>query len=717
MRRPRIRNDGASMAAGAVVSKRDAMRVPMRRAHEKAVFLAMAVAVVHATAAQPGPPGGYITAIAVDPKTPSIVYAATSCGLFKTSDGGTLWRAVLAGACPVVWSEASFPAPGPFGPWQLAGVARALALDPSNPSIVYSGRLKSEDAGATWKEILDSWRIPNDLGPSAVAVPTAWAIDPVNPSVVYGGFAAGRGLVKSVDAGATFTSINSGLPVFIPGPDQSRTMGDVVSICVDPANSATLYIAANRGGVFKSGDAGSSWSRAGAGLTSDVVSALVLDRGNPSTLYAAAYGEGGGVFKSIDAGLRWTRAGANFPETDVLSLAIAPSDPATLYAGTASGWIYRSTDAGETWVAINSGLPRTGFTSLATAPDNASVLYAGSYGGGIFRTGDAGRMWTHLADGLAPAYVRGLAVDAQNSRIYAGTSGGGVFRTGVQGEWRAANNGLLNAYIESLAIDPADPRTLYAGTAGGLYKSGNSGESWMRAGAGIPDHYYAQPNGIREVVVDPVDSANLYARTAFTGAYRSTDAGATWHEIDVPHRIGTVRHAAIASLAVDPIHPSTVFAGFDGVYKSTDRGATWSRVDLEIRALALAFDRTGVLYAVGGVGCAGGWAECAEFYRSSDGGRSWTRTTDSYLGIDISSDWKLAIDPGSNTIYCFGASHGVFRSNDGGVTWTAIYEGLPDTMSLALTVDANVPRRIYAGTTAGVYVSHDEGRTWHPKLD
>lgn len=676
----------------------------------------MTIAAVHSAAVQPGPPGGYITAIAVDPKTPSIVYAATSCGLFKSSGGGTLWRALLTGACPFVWAGSAILAPGLLGPWQSAGFARALALDPSNPSIVYSGRFKSEDAGATWKEILDSGGIGNDLGSGSLAAPTAWAVDPANPSVVYVGFAAGRGLVKSVDAGATFAPINSGLPVYFPGSDQSRTMGDVVSICIDPSNPATVYIAASRGGVFKTVDAGSNWLPAGVGLTSDVISTLVLDGENPSTLYAAAYGDGGGVFKSIDAGLRWTRLGAHNPDTDIASLALAPSDPATVYAGTASGWIYRSRDGGETWAAINSGLPRTGFTALAAAPDDASVLYAGSSGGGMFRTSDAGQTWTHLTDGLPPARVRAVAVDAQNSQIYAGTSGGGVFRMRMQGEWMAAYDGLSNAYIESLAIDPVDPATLYAGTAAGLYKSANSAGSWTRVGAGIPGHHYAQPNPIREVAVDPAEPRNLYARTALTGAYRSTDGGATWHEINVPHRIGTVRHAAIASLAIDPIDPSNVFAGFDGVYKSADRGVTWTRLAIEIRALALAFSPAGVLYAVGGVGCPEAWAECAEFYRSSDGGSTWTRTTDGYLAIDISSDWKLSIDPAADIIYCFGASHGVFRSKDGGATWTGIHEGLPDTMSLAIAVDPNVPGRIYAGTTAGVYVSQDEGRTWHPKL-
>jgi photosystem II stability/assembly factor-like uncharacterized protein len=195
--------------------------------------------------------------------------------------------------------------------------------------------------------------------------------------------------------------------------------GHVLALAIDPIAPRTLYAGTHAtypghfaGGVYKSTDAGATWS--GAGLTLSLVYALAIDPNTPTTLYTAT----GYLYKSTDAGATWSDTGLT---TSVSTLAIDPCTPTTLYAG--GDGVFKSTDAGTTW--NDTGLT-TRVSTLAIDPRTPTTLYAG--GDGVFKSTDGGSTWNALNTGLTHTLVSALAIDPMEPRwVYAATEGAGVF--------------------------------------------------------------------------------------------------------------------------------------------------------------------------------------------------------------------------------------------------------------------------------------------------
>jgi photosystem II stability/assembly factor-like uncharacterized protein len=204
---------------------------------------------------------GCISGIAIDPQNPATVYAGSWYGgVYKSGDGGASWTA-----------NAGLPA-GLYGAY-----VQALAMDPQNPETLYAAELfaggggvfKSTDGGASWTG--------TGLQASAVAL----AVDPLNTSTIYA--ATSTTVFQSLDGGANWRDLS---PV---------GSGSVYSVAVNPVNSAVIY-AGTDSGVVMSTDGGARWTViAGSPVRSQV---LVLDAGNPNTLYA---GGSAGLFSALIA--------------------------------------------------------------------------------------------------------------------------------------------------------------------------------------------------------------------------------------------------------------------------------------------------------------------------------------------------------------------------------------------------------------------------------
>jgi photosystem II stability/assembly factor-like uncharacterized protein len=371
-----------------------------------------------------GPDGGTIERLEFDPADSSIVYAASTNGLFRSIDGGQHWDAAAELLGRYVFDVAVTPsdpqkvyASTTFGlyrsvdrglTWQIVHPFASFDVEVSrgNPSIVYSnassGPIRSSDGGVTFSDT--GIGLPESAGISAMAV------DPQNPDVVYVSLLSSDGVYKSVDGGAHCTAANTGL-----------TATFYYSIIVDPSNGGTLYLG-GAGSIYKSTNGAATWS-ALSGAGSVYCYALAIQPGTPSMLIA---GTNLGVLKSTNTGSSWTT-----PKLGSLSaVAIDPIQPANLLVVAYSN-VFRSTDGGGTYALAGSGLTSHFTQSIAIDPQNESTVYTAGPGG-IFKSIDRGQTWTSpSATELFPTgpATQIIAVDPFDSSILYIVSSGSVWRS------------------------------------------------------------------------------------------------------------------------------------------------------------------------------------------------------------------------------------------------------------------------------------------------
>src|SRR5437773_5606025 len=284
--------------------------------------------------------------------------------------------------------------------------------------------------------------------------------------------------------------------------------------------------------------------------------------------------------------------------------------------------------------------------------------------------------------------VLALAIDRSNpATMYAGTPTG-VFKSTNGGEsWSSS---LTNAYVQIVAIAPTMPTTIFAAGRNGIHKSTDGGASWNAVNNGLENQdgqFYATA-----LAIDPTNSNIIYTAGpdidsggTFKAIYKSTDGGGSWSV--TKHSISpyAVHHA----LAIDPTNTNIIYAagsvGNGTVWKSTDNGRIWSIVDVGldtryiVRALAIDPTNPNIIYVgTEGIGV----------YKSSDGGQSWSAFNDG-LQVDPNDEnfWgvsALAIDPGNPGIVLAGATFdGVFKRSNGG-RWSAFNVGLTNLTTNAL---------------------------------
>ena len=297
-----------------------------------------------------GPEGGNITALVINPNTPSTLYVGTySSGVYKSMNSGGTWSAANTGLTDLYVGD--------------------LAIDPTNPRTLYAGTwggvFKSTDGGGNWSAV--------NTGLSSLLI-TTLAIDPKTPRTLYAGtyYCA---MYKSMNGGGNWSFAGKGLVGYA---------GGVMALAIDPKTPSTLYVGLNGTGVYKSTDGGGNWEWANTGLDHDKVRALAINPTHPNTLYAGIF-DPGGVYKSTNGAGNWEAVRTGLLNNYVYSLAIDPKTPSTLYAGTSHEGVYKSTNGGGNWEAVNTGLlTDKNFYTLTIDPTNPCKLYAGTGGNGVF---------------------------------------------------------------------------------------------------------------------------------------------------------------------------------------------------------------------------------------------------------------------------------------------------------------------------------------------
>jgi photosystem II stability/assembly factor-like uncharacterized protein len=264
-----------------------------------------------------------VDALALDPRSPEVLYAGTGLGVFKTTDGARTWKLASTGI--------DFGG-DPLGHRMLEGFVWALAVDPLHPSTVYAagnGVWKSTNGGATWKHVLRNGVV--NLG-----------IDPRRPEIVYasgmkraGSTASRNSIYRTVDGGGSWRAT---------GPSGLHDNFFGHPIVVARGAPGTVYAGGSKG-LFASSNQGRTWRKLLSASGPGRVDAIALDPARADVLYVGGWASG--VVKSEDGGQTWSNLRLGTGDVGVIQL--VPTRPQTVYAGGVDAGLWKSTDSGATW--------------------------------------------------------------------------------------------------------------------------------------------------------------------------------------------------------------------------------------------------------------------------------------------------------------------------------------------------------------------------------
>jgi len=531
----------------------------------------------------------YVRAVVIYPPDHRIVFAGTNDGLFKSTDAGITWSLSLSTTSSV----------------------RATAFDSGNPNVVYGGSLgggiyKSTDQGASWQSMNSGltdlsvrtiathpfipgtalagsgtnggvnltttgglyWGLVSD--PDARGAVYDIEYDPLNASRVYAGM---------FERGVNWTRINTGLTTL-----RSRAL-----ILADTLR----YLGTDSSGVYFS-TLRTNWVVRNAGLPNLLIRALASKPGNPTTAFAGT--DGAGLYKTTDAGLSWSPINTYLTDTTGRCL-LARNDAArTLVCGTGFGdGIWTSTDDGATWTRASVLKTRDSVLDIAETPA-ATTLYAAIYGSGVYASTDGGNTWaTTDTLTIGNRFVRCLSINPTNPQeIMVGTGYGTYWTTNGGLSWEARNTGFPPAAsVRALVRLPRDPNIVLAGTdSTGVYKTTDGGASWFPSSIGLTQPY------VHALAVDRNHSYILVGTDA--GLFRSWNEGASWR----PLGYGLPAAPSIRDIVIDPSMPSRAFIAIweAGVYRSEDEGGDWMQMNgglPDLKTYSLALDATRSILFVG----------------------------------------------------------------------------------------------------------------------
>lgn len=608
-----------------------------------------------------GPDGGEVNVVTIAPDDPSVVYAGTRGGLFRSGNGGASWQAS---------DQLAYPN-------GLVPAVSDVVVDPDDTARVYAmsgfAIWRSTDHGSTWTLLVDD--LPRDASNRQGA--HAIALDPGAPEVTYVAGTSG-GIFKSSDDGATWQQLVNGPPEL-----EHR----VSAIGVDPRDPA-LILAGTGSGILRSSDGGTSWSAASARIDSRIHD-LLFPPDDPDIVYAAA---SNGVFRSIDRGATWREWSGGLERTGVYPTVydVAPDAqrPGGLLAATDTG-VYRIDEQQPRWQPIGDDDPPATITTLASAPSGA--ILAGTAHGAIVR--DAGASgWRAIDRGIGAMHVRALATDpAEPATVLAGTIGDGIHRSTDHGRtWQRAAGAVLDAAeVIGLAFDPNDPSRAYAlSRTTGLLVSADNGRTWSQTS--LRREFQSQ-YVTAAIAFDRADPARVVI--ALDLVYQSFDRGETWSESIVWSDEFPCH--GISAAAVDPLVPTILYvAEPGGVVRSVDGGATFPRPDScghtifgGPAAFLVPASELGSVYLGGRAGVA----------QTVDQGESWHERND---GIEEQAVYALASDPIHPGTFYAGTDAGVSRTDSNALLWRPFANGLTHwpIHTIAATSDGST---LLAGSDGG----------------
>jgi len=623
-------------------------------------------------------PGGYeglgrISCIAFHPTVANTFWVGTPAGgLWKTTNGGTTWTTNTDNTLPIL------------------GVSD-IAIDPSNANVMY---IATGDG---------------DMG-------SLWAL-----TNGYWGDTKSVGVLKSLDGGATWQPTGLSYPV--------EYTYLIRRLLISPFNHKVL-IAAATDGVYRTNDAGVTWHKTQSGHFID----LAFKPGDASTVYASTWDDGGNaqVYTSTDTANSFTQA-TNFTGVERIALgtsAFAPNIVHALCADAANrafAGLYVSRNSG---VSFDVLYPSSGMNLLANTYDGSGTSGQGNYD------------LTYL---MSQTDTTTLYLGGVNT--WKSTDAGLTWNLNTM--WTAYSgqnpNGVITIHADKhfMANDPHTAGTIYQTNDGGIYKTSNGGTTWtdISNGLAISEIYRIgtsatnsnlniigmQDNGSRkfdagtwsyasggdgcECIIDYSNPQNMYASYVQGVLYATTDAWATTSTTISDNIPGNPTGSWITPYVMDPVSPSTLYAGYADVYKTTDKGASWTAISnnltgssTTLNTLAVAPSNSQTIYA----------ATFDSVYVTSDGGSNWNSISNFSLGNPKS---YIAVNPTDPltayvTISRYTAGEKVYKTSDGGMTWTNISGSLPNIPINCIVYEKGSNDGLYVGTDVGVYYTNNSLSDW-----
>jgi photosystem II stability/assembly factor-like uncharacterized protein len=634
--------------------------------------------------------GGEVGQVVINPITPTTVYAVSGeVGIFRSRNAGETWSLVYASD------------------------AQDLAIDPITPTTIYwgtGGLYRSDDEGDTWNWLgeLVNLPYPHPTVSDTVYATRRWRW----------GSGDGGGLWRSTDRGQTWVTAANGL-----------TDTAVTGLVFHPTDPMTMYLGTANGNVFRSTDAGDSWSYVAHPINYIMTLAInprgvhelwvsnwcldvpkyTLKSTNPEHTAWIPVGEPVGAIplKSIDfPPLAW---GDTFSDT-------------VFGAGCMGGDLYKTTDGGDMWEQLPDA--RSGKNDIALHPTISNTLYAGSRFDGVLKSEDGGETFRVINQGLTAVVPKQLAtVPGQPDVVYAVLDREGGIYKGTQGgaNWQFLEivESEPHNLFQVVCVDPFTPTRVYA--AGGapghlgngwwILVSEDSGQTWPTYTFVSTPEPYSDCHAVWPQVLraDPAYPGNLLAGINHMrfgtplfqagGIYRSTDHGENWTYIDVGQHISPVTDLAYDALTPTIAYAATGWCGAgSGMLRSTDSGQSWHPIGEGIPALdhveSIAVEPSDPYRVFA-------WSSSNSLYLSDDHGESWIPASS-----PVCHDVQLLFVPSEPPVLYISAMQGLYRSTDGGQSWTRAVGALGYVPIYSLAVVTATDRVIlYAGTTGGVVES------------
>lgn len=532
---------------------------------------------------------GTVNKVLVHPANSAIVFACSydnNRGLYRSTDSGTTFTKVFPTAKNsdgIIWDIAAAQV--------IAGKLLMYCVEGNQPSNASTecGVYKSLDDGATWIKIT-AGNLPagNNIGKSALAIPSD------DKTKVYclmanpGGDLANAGLYVSTNSGVLFSSVSVPSGLFNPSGGNAQGWYDLyLAIAPHTSPADTLFI----GGVeaHYSFDGGSTWHAYSDYSGNHNVhvdnQSIAID---PTNTRNVCIGTDGGVYRSTDAGQTWSYRSSGMETMRFYHIGLDKNDYLKTFAGAQDQGVWKTT-SGQSPSQVLGG---DGFQPIVD-PNNANNVYGEGPFGDLFKSTQGGSAvsWFSIDNS---AFVQGNAnyePSDWEAPFAMAPKNSSTLYTGRQRLWQSVNAGSnWNAispkftynsgnntyFIESIGLSPANSLLCWIGLDGGKIKlTTDGGTNWADKSTGLPGAR------VRSIVCHPTDAAWALAAfetygTAAARVMRTTNSGTSW--TNVSGTTAKLPGVPVNCVALDSTSPSTVWyaATDNGIYYTRDAGSTWS---------------------------------------------------------------------------------------------------------------------------------------------